>query len=302
MGQLVAQAGDLKTLNLAAHRYASNVPGIVTLPMTERDGLPVIPCVLNGSSTVKMILDTGSQGCVLEAKTAVAARVQVLNPRQTDFKLIGISGVESALLGLPESVALGDWQIQHQPCLIRTRQNDVRSGWPLSPRRSFDFDVWGMMPTRQACSWLTLDYPARKAVFSFKGDFHPTQKKVWSVPLIFRSGLPYVVIKSRGVTWTALLDTGSSSQAEVNEATVTKMGLAGRARSVNGTRIGVGAVDQGTINRVVWLPTIEKLGPPIINVNALIVSDQPKIGSGLLSAFRVTLDFKRGKLWLEDER
>jgi predicted aspartyl protease len=303
MGQLVAQSTDPKMVNLLEHRYTSNVPDVVTLPMTARDGLPVIPCLLDGGFSVNMILDTGSQGCVLEAKTAVAAHIQVLNPRQTNFKLMGIAGIESALLGLPESVSLGNWQIHHQPCLIRTHENEVRSGWPFVKSRAFDFNVWGMTPTRQACSWLTIDYPTKKAVFSFKGDFHPTQKgKVWSAPLLIRQGLPYVLVKSRGVTWTALVDTGSSSQAEVSETTVNKMGLCSTARIIKSTRIGVGTSSQSATNRYVWLPKIEKLGAPIINVNALVVNDQSKIGSGLLSAFRVTLDFKHGKLWLEDDR
>jgi len=303
MQQLVTQAIDPKLVNLSEHRYTSNSPDVVTLPMNARDGLPVIPCSLNGRSDVQMILDTGSQGCVLEAKTAIAAGVQVLNPQQTSFKLVGVAGVESAILGLPDSVALGNWQIHHQPCLIRTHQNEIRSGWPLSKRRAFDFNVWGMIPTRHACSWLTLDYPAKKAVFSFKGEFRPLPNhKVWSAPLMIRQGLPYVLVKSRDVTWMALVDTGSSSQAEVSEETISKMGLGPSARVIKSTRIGVGTTSQSATNRYVWLPKIEKLGPPIINVNALVVSDQSKIGSGMLSAFRVTLDFKHSKLWLEDGR
>src|SRR5262245_44105028 len=53
--------------------------GPVSLPMSVRNGVPQVPVRLNGSAPLPFLVDTGSQGCVLEARTAVGRRVTVLD-------------------------------------------------------------------------------------------------------------------------------------------------------------------------------------------------------------------------------
>ncbi len=276
--------------------------GPVTVPLLWQHNLPHVTALVNGHP-VRLIVDTGSQGCVLEAETALRCCVTTVRATERKFTLSGISGAESALLGVPDHVEIGDWKWSRLPCLVRTGKSEMVGPWPLD-RRPFAINILGMNAMRHMCSYLTLDYPRGRVVFGLKEDFTPrTGPMVWSVPLDFRDGLPYVKISDGQAEWWALVDTGASTMAEMNSDMAARLGFQKNASLSNTARIGVGAPGKNDNQRLhqVRVRELLKLGPRLLNVDMLIVPDRPKIGA-ILRPFRVTLDFKRSLLWLEDPR
>lgn len=308
MSQLQSQSLNFKQIGLLDRKGELHfsgrwdAPASVTVPMELRGGLPSVQCRINGGSPQWMIIDTGSQGCVMEAQTAVDHRVQIIDPAMTDLKIIGVLGSESALMGVPQSFSVGGWQVYQFPFLVRTQKNRLLTAWPFG-RTNLEFDVLGMSMISSMCSYLTLDYVAGKATFGFKGSYTAKAgNRSWHCPLSFTKRLPHVDVRSNGRDWHALIDTGATSVAEMNQGTAKGLGLLQSARQISGSRLGVGTstAKPSTIHKVVTIPAIEKLGPKILNVPALVVGDFNKIGTGMLRPFRVTLDFKAQRLWLED--
>ncbi len=276
--------------------------GPVTVPLLWQHSLPHVNTLVNGHP-VRLIVDTGSQGCVLEADTAVRCGVTTVRAAEHKFTLSGISGAESALMGVPDNVQIGGWKWGHLPCLVRTGKSEMVGPWPMD-RRAFAINILGMDVIRHMCSYLTLDYPRGRVIFGLKEEFKPSSGlKAWSTPMELRDGLPHVKISDGKAEWWALVDTGASTMAEMNAEMAAQLGFQKNATRSNTARIGVGAPAQKGLQpiRQVRVRELMKLGPRLLNVDMLIVPDRSKIGA-ILRPFCVTLDFKRSLLWLEDPR
>jgi hypothetical protein len=91
---------------------------------------------------------------------------------------------------------------------------------------------------------------------------------------------------------------------DMDKETAQRLKLLDRARPSEVFRFGLGAPvkDEPVHFGTVVLPKLESLGPRMANLPTLIVPRQSKLGCALLEPFRVTLDFRRGVLWLEDAR
>ena len=310
LNQLRQQTSEMSALgmtrrgDMASFSASWDAPEVVRVPMLRVHDLPAVACYINGRDAVPVIVDSGSQGCVLEASTAVAKHVRIVNPSEARFTLSGIAGTEFALMGLPDLVTIGEWKLSRFPVLVRTHQSHVSTGIPFFQRR-FHFNVWGMDPIHRLCSYLTLDYPKSEVSFGFGKTYHPEHKLSWRSPLKFKMGLPVVRLRSGGHSWDAIVDTGASSLLEIDDATATRLHLHQKAQPAEATRVGVGGgggEGKVVMTEMAQLPKLEGLGPEMENIDALLVSDYSKVGTGLLSAFRITLDFSRGEIWLEDVR
>jgi hypothetical protein len=88
----------------------------------------------------------------------------------------------------------------------------------------------------------------------------------------------------------------------MDKPTAERLGLMERARPVDTFRAGLGAPPKGEPSQfgMVSLPRLDSLGPGMLNIPTLIVPQRSKIGSTILRPFRVTFDFRRSLLWLED--
>jgi predicted aspartyl protease len=277
--------------------------GSVSLPMTLRDGVPVVPVRLNRREARPFLVDTGSQGCVLEARTAVADRVTVLDQNIATTTLGGTTGREQALIGTPNEIAIGSWVMEQFPFFVRTYETRVRMGW--LDRHNIGLDLIGMNAILKSCDFLTIDFPGEQIVFGIGRRFpSPSGAGVWKAPLLMRNGLPYVQLQTNGRTWTALVDTGFNGLLDMDKETAGRLKLLEMARPADVYRFGLGAPvkDEPVHYGTVVLPKLESLGPRMVNLPTLIVPRQSKLGCALLEPFRVTLDFRRGLLWLEDPR
>jgi hypothetical protein len=186
---------------------------------------------------------------------------------------------------------------------VRTKRTDI-SGEVLFGSRRFTINLLGMDVMRHTCSYVTLDYPAGKAVFGFAGSYQPEGgRPVWSAPMTSKGGLVTVRVGDGRSTWSAIVDTGSSGCVEISEIDAGRGGnrYAQRSAAVPVFRVGVGIPNSpaATTTRATRIDSLDHLGPRLLRVPTLIVPDNSKIGSGLFRPFRVTLDFRRSVLWLE---
>jgi hypothetical protein len=275
----------------------------VTMGMRLRDGVPVVPIRINRGSAVPFVVDTGSQGCVMEARTAVAHDVVVLDHENAFMVLGGTTGDERARIGLPDEVAIGSWLLQRYPFFVRTHETRVRLGtWK---NHVISLDLIGMSVILKSCHYLTLDFPRKKIVFGIGGEFLvPSSQRSWKAPLILRDGLPYVRLQTDGNTWEALLDSGFNGLLDMDEATARRLHLLEKAQPTEAFRAGLGSPEKNkpTQMGVILLSQLDGLGPRMVNIPTLIVPQRSKIGCSMLNPFRVTLDFDRQLLWLEDPR
>ena len=277
-----------------------SAPEKLVVPMKIRNGLPTVYCSLNGHA-VWLIVDTGSQECVLEAATARDAGVRIIDQRRAQIQVTGIGGKEMALVGVPDSISIGTWHCQDLPCIVRaTPPVATETGW--FSRRTVAFNLLGMSALRAMCSYVTLDYQRREVVFGFKGAFQPTRPATAAhQPFEMRHGVPFVKVSHAGHEWSALLDTGASPKMDIDRSTAEQVGPGKRFRWVNATHVGLGKSDnpkQGRFGRLT-LESVWCLGRSWRNVDAMLVEDESKIGSGLCRGFRLTVDFTGSQVWLE---
>ncbi len=280
------------------HRHGKQ--NFVQVPMRWRYGLPVIEAGMNGHR-VLLIVDTGSQGTlVLDAATALRIRAATVDHALDRFHLEGTLGREPVILGSIRHTQIGTWSIDNLPCLIRTHQSMV--GGALG-RRALPLNIWGMAFLLQSCSYLTLDYPAERITFGFDSGYRPQAgRRNWQVPFRLRGGVPYITLEHAGVRWEALVDSGANGTLEISRATAQRTGLLNQAQAIVGQRLGVGTGSVGS--RVAMLranvPVLKGLGPALYDVPAYVVGESPKVGSAVLRQYRVTLDFRRKVMWLEE--
>jgi len=286
-------------------RFPLNVqsPDTVTLPMTLRGGMPSIWARLNDGPPVHMILDTGAQRTVLDARTAISHNVVLLDPGLGGPTLAGSLGKETGYLGLLKPFQLGEFSMSRYVCLVRTHQNAIRYFGELK-RSQISLDIIGMDLPKKVFSYLTLDYKRAQAKLSISSTFEPQEKeRVWKSPIIWKDDLPHVYVHSGNVRWLALVDSGFSDAYEVTEDIARRTGIFDRRVSVSGGyQIAIGGSQTAgqSVLGVAMMPRVEGAGPPTINIPAIITQGRPKIGSALMRNFTVTIDFKRSVLWFED--
>ncbi|RBP44486.1 aspartyl protease [Roseimicrobium gellanilyticum] len=274
----------------------------VSAPLRMTHGVPVIDAHLNGV-TIPLIIDTGCQPTLMvDPESAVRASVLVVKPAQGSLVLEGTLGEEDALLGRVQQLSLTDWRIEGPLCLIRSQQTYMAG---LFQRRKLPLNLFGMALPLHACSYMTIDYPHERVVFGFHQHYQPVKNRhVWSVPMILRDGLPHVRLRHGGVRWEAVIDTGANPTMTITPEIAQQCGAMSSLSQVDGYRLGIGVMsglkDRDKLQRVV-LHRIQGLGPELSHVPATIANFTPRVGSGLLRHYRVTLDFKRQLLWLEEE-
>lgn len=282
-------------------------PDVVTVPLARNRLIPTVQCWLNNNpEAVPMMFDTGAQISVIDADTAVANGIGIIDPRTTNITVMGVMGREPMLAGVvaPLSLDEGRSRITKQLCLVRMHRNEARMFGPFM-RERVSMDLLGFDVLRQWCRFVTIDYPQARMTFGFKQDFKPPKlaANVWREPLILKNGLPEVVLESRGVRWLALLDTGSAFGVEVNESIAAELGVLRHARPVESGMINAsigGMADvEDTGVKLARVRQIDGLGPALHDVEIAISPGGPRVGSFLLKDYRVTLDLKRQVLWLE---
>lgn len=274
-----------------------SAPDRVAVPMKLRNGLPTIACAVNGHE-VWMIVDTGSQKCVLEAATATKAGVRTLHRSVAKVEVTGGRGKESALVGVPETFSAGAWTWRGLPCVVRTPPSPASKRPPFS-RTQVAFNILGMDVLESMCSYVAIDYPRREVVFGFRKAFQPANPAAAHQSFETRAGVPYIRLSHAGEKWWSLFDTGASSSMEITQATARRFAGKQRTRWIDTVHYGLGGEPVRRRLECLTLASVHCLGRDWRNVEAMLVENESKVGSGLVPAFRLTLDFARSRLWLE---
>ncbi|MEQ1932102.1 MAG: aspartyl protease family protein [Parvularculaceae bacterium] len=121
------------------------------------------------------------------------------------------------------------------------------------------------------------------------------------VSLTSGHGLESLPIRVEGAAAVAVFDLGNGSEMLIGAPFAASAGLDGPDRIV-GAKAG-GGVGGEVTRKLVRLKTVEVAGVTFRNVEAGIdeteTADDANVGARLLRAFRITVDYVEGKLWLD---
>ena len=268
----------------------------ITVPMVRGIvGLPAVDVTLNKSAPVRMILDTGAQMSVVEAKRAALGKAHVFASEKRPFRVVGVGGEELAWLARFDKVRIGSLALKRFIAVLRRSTTSVRfAGVPLG---GLEVNLLGS-PTFSSFNHVTMDYPAKNVVFSAAADFEP-QRGARRVPMVVRDGLFYVPLRVGRKMIPAMVDTGAKDQIFINRELVKKWGLDDLA--VKGTTFRAAGIGGETSGMQFPLPLVFIGDEPVRD--AIIDTAEglwtARIGSELLARWRVTFDFRRGVMWLE---
>lgn len=268
----------------------------VTVPFVLQSGTPVIEMQGPGGQPMKALLDSGAARLVMGAQSAVKAGVPVIDAKEVRATMLGVVGQESGLVGVLSPLRIGTWNLPAYPCFVRTYEN-IGEGVAY-PANILGFDL----PTRY-CTYLTLDYKKKQATFGFHNAFRPNSlMKRSSAPIRIQQGVPFIDLKSKGVKWTCIIDTGSFNGIEIDEAIAKKLGVQDQGKIVEGlilVAVGGTVTSDKARLRTVTLPDITLLGGTYKQADVDISPGIPRVGSFFLKDYRVTFDFRAKRLWLE---
>lgn len=287
----------------ASGRYEMRVfsadlaPPPVVIPMEKcYGGLPALRVRLNDAPPFRMIADTGAQLCVVEPKRVLDAKAMVYASEEIPIRVTGIGGEEKAWLACFEQARIGPMKLSGLVAVLRREKTEVR--WAGLPVGEYEVNLLGG-PVIAGFRYVTFDYAASRFVFSPGTTFIPP-KSAHRIPLTVRDNLFYVPLRIGRHTISAMVDTGAKDQIFLNEKLVRAWGLENMARDGAAYRaVGLGGINSG---RTFHLPLAFIGDIPLRDV-AVDTSTgvwQARIGSDLLKKWRVTFDFERGVLWLEN--
>ena len=258
-------------------------------------GLPAVDVRLNQGTEIRMILDTGAQLSVVEAKRAAEAKAHVFASEKKPFRVIGVGGEELAWLARFDRVFIGPMKLKNFIAVLRRSKTNVRfAGLPMG---GLEVNLLGS-PTFSGFNHVTLDYPRKRVVFSAGTDFSP-ERHAHAVPLAIREGLFYVPLRVGTRIVPAMVDTGAKDQIFLNQRLLKTWGMEKLAAQGHPYRAaGIGGETSG---RQFPLPLVFLGDEPVRNVvvDAGTGPWSARIGTELLSRWRVTFGFRNNVMWLE---
>lgn len=264
----------------------------------EEGATPIVKARLEGKET-SMVFDTGASATVLHAAAAARAGVRLLESKAGAVAMQGIVGQENARIGLLSQLELGGWRLEGQPCLVRVHENRVH----LIRDAALEHNLLGLDVLRRYCTSVTLDYPKRQIMLSFRSNYQPAVgRHIARAPFVIRHGVPFITLTSGGKSWQAVLDTGSFNGVEINQQVAEMLGVENQGTPVQGiVLVAVGGTmssDKAGL-RTVALKELRLLGERWENAQVDISPGPPRVGSFFLKDYRVTLDFSKQCVWLE---
>lgn len=282
-----------------ALRLGVSGQGTFSLPFELKNRCPFVPVSINGAATQHFLFDTGASLTAIEARTAIRHQLPLFDSKLIPAKARGIGGEESMRLGFA-ALRLGQLTMHNVPLFVRTHKNEYRLLGPLLTE-SLHTDILGINPLRDFAKHISIDYPRRRMTISTEAAYSPgPNARVAKLKWINR--LPYITLRSGGVSWDALLDTGSSFGVEIGREVAAKLDVIKDSVPVmESYQYGIGGnVDTTQADiRHALLPAVDGLGPTLKDVGVGVRPSLNLIGSYFLQHFRVTLDFSRGLLYLE---
>ncbi len=267
----------------------------VIIPFALNSNTPVIKAAGPEDQPLSMLLDTGAARMVLGASTATKLRIPTIKASEAQAMMIGVVGNEAGLVGLVSPLRIATWTLPTYPCFVRTHES-------FGDGINYPSNILGFDLLARYCSYVTIDYPKKMATLAFRERFKPAHSQSSSAPFRIKHDVPFIELKSKGVTWSCLIDTGSFNGVEIDEAIAKKLGVQDQGKIVEGLILvavgGMVSSDKARL-RTVTLPEIRLLGGSHKNAEVDISPGIPRVGSFYLKDYRVTFDFHQKRVWLE---
>ncbi len=264
----------------------------LVLPLHFRADAPHVNASINRHRPVSMLLDTGASVSVIESNLAAMNEIAQTG-RGTSIK--GIHGSAAARQGIMRSFDLGPWHTENVSCYIRASTSQRPGGLGSA--------ILGIDHLRRSCSFVTYDYRARRVELGFGRSFIPNGSRLSRTPFRWVNGLPMIRVSTGGISWDAVVDTGSSWGIVIDQSTAAQLGQArggldmGRGLMLSGVGGSVRADQAGA--RIIRGPAISLCGQTYADPQLYVMPGPKRIGSRFWHGGRMTLDFRTGTLWLE---
>lgn len=264
---------------LASVWAVTTVTAATVIPLDMSSGRPVVEIEVNGTAPLKMVLDTGARGTVIDALVAQRLSLKIVGEQQIGDP--SGHGQHTAKTVILPGVRIGGATLGDLEVGVLDLQKTLEHG-----HRSFD----GVLSVRDLDRNLVALDLAQGELRLTKGELDLTEENV--VPyLIGKTGVPSIQVLVGPLTVHAVLDTSNPGQLSLARGVARHLDLhgplevVGKGKTVNSTFEISAATLDGTVNLAGH--TIEN---PTLYFDRLHRGTQSNIGSGLLNQFVVTLD------------
>jgi predicted aspartyl protease len=265
----------------------------VAVPMQLRAGTPHVMASINGRRAIPLLLDTGATLSVFEPD--VATNCGLIPSGGGRMQIRGVHGTAGASQAVMTTMDLGQWHATNVRCLVRGISSFRPGGLGSA--------ILGMDHLRQHCSFMTIDYQRNMVELGFSRAFQPTRSVVTRTPLRWSMGMPVVRVSSGGVSWDAVVDSGSTWGIVIDQSTAARLGHAhggigmGRGLILSGVGGSVRADQVGA--RTIQVPEATLCGETHPGATLYVMPGPKRVGSRFWQGMRLTVDFRGGALWLE---
>lgn len=265
----------------------------VAVPAQFRSGTPHVMASINGRRAIPLLLDSGATMSVFEPDVATDCGLLPSGGRRV--QILGVNGTAGASRAEIGTMELGQWRATNVPCLVRGLSSFRPGGLGSA--------ILGMDHLRRHCSFLTIDYTRGGVELGFSRPFQPTSGAVTRTPLRWVTGMPVIRVSSGGISWDAVVDTGSSWGIVIDQSTAARLGHAHDGMSMGNDLIlsGVGGsvrADQAGA-RTIQVPAATLCGETHEGTTLYVMPGPKRVGSRFWQDTRLTLDFRGNALWLE---
>lgn len=265
----------------------------VAVPAQFRAGAPHVMASINGHRAIPLLLDTGATLSVFEPD--VATGCGLLPSGGSRVKIRGVHGTAGASQAVMSTMDVGQWHATNVPCLVRGISSFRPGGLGSA--------ILGMDHLRRHCSFLTIDYQRNTVELGFSRSFQPSRSVVTRTPLRWSMGMPVIRVSSGGVSWDAVVDSGSTWGIVIDQSTAARLGHAHDGMRMGNDLIlsGVGGsvrADQAGA-RTIQVPAVTLCGETYEGAVLYVMPGPKRIGSRFWQGTRLTLDFRGNALWLE---
>ncbi len=273
--------------------------GSVTVPMALEAGLPVIAARINSRVDLPLIVDTGAPSTLLAGRPCAAAAVRTVLTNQFPAQAIrGLTGSERSCVTVLDQLQIGPMVITNLAAWV-SLEEPARGKGPLG---ASPVSLLGLLPVLAGSSYVTFDYPGRSLTIAPRDEFQPPSEAslAMKLPLVISNETLRVSVGfPNGYRTDFVVDTGAAADFVVTTSTIQNGGLnesvsRGRPRTMQ----GVG----GELMEINFsIEAIELAGRRFATTRAITGSwsTHDLLGTGWLSQFRATFDFRRQILWLE---
>ncbi|MCX6851434.1 MAG: aspartyl protease family protein [Verrucomicrobia bacterium] len=265
----------------------------VAVPMQLRAGTPHVMASINGQRPIPLLLDTGATLSVFEPD--VATHCGLLPSGGRRLLIHGVHGIAGASQAVMSTMDLGQWNATNVRCLVRGVSSFRPNGLGTA--------ILGMDHLRRHCSFLTIDYQRNTVELGFSRTFQPTRGVVTRTPVRWVNGMPVIRVSSGGLSWDAVVDSGSTWGIVIDQSTAARLGHAhdgmgmGEGLILSGVGGSVRADQVGA--RTIQVPAATLCGETHPGATLYVMPGPKRVGSRFWQGTRLTVDFRSNALWLE---